>query len=140
VDHVFFLDPDADVLEKLVTGEKTMIVCPAPGRQAAIEAISPGDGLYFIQVDQPTLVRLRAVAKEVIQPPTLDKEDARQLLRLNQNALLLSPEQMLRWQNRTHLMLVALEHLEVVDPFQLHLDKTYEVDEWLSVADIQALR
>ncbi len=49
MDHVVYVDAKARELEKLLAGEKTMIVRGATGRKLPYGRVEPGDCLFFIE-------------------------------------------------------------------------------------------
>lgn len=140
MDHVVYLDRKAGELEKLVTGEKTMIVRGAAGRKLPYGRVNAGDVLYFIENSGDGLVRARAAVKNVILSDRLTPEESHRLLLAHQDKLQLTPAQTERWGGKRYLVLVEIENLEVVDPFRVDRSAYGNMDDWLPVEDIQSVR
>ena len=57
MDHVVFVDPKAEELEKLIAGTKTAILRGATGRKMPYGRVNPGDSLYLMRNNGEGLVR-----------------------------------------------------------------------------------
>ena len=85
MDHVVYVDTKANELEKLLTGEKTMIVRGATGRKLPYGRVQPGDRLYFIQNNADGMVRASALVDKVVNLEKLTEEQSGNLLETNQS-------------------------------------------------------
>ncbi|HZW04348.1 MAG TPA: hypothetical protein VFF68_10500 [Anaerolineaceae bacterium] len=140
MDHVVYLDRKAGELEKLLAGEKTMIVRGAAGRKLPYGRVNAGDELYFVENNGDGLVRARACVKDVVLSDRLEPDDSRRLLASHQDKLQLTPAQVERWGGKRYLVLVEIEELQVVDPFRIDRSAYGNMDDWLPVEDIQSVR
>lgn len=66
MDHVVYVDHNADELEKLVIGEKTIIIRGATGRKLPYGRVNMGDVLYFIKNNGEGVVQAMARVGRVI--------------------------------------------------------------------------
>lgn len=90
MDHVVYLDAQADELENLLAGEKTMIVRGAAGRKLPYGRVNHGDILYFLNNDGKGLVQARAKVCQILNSEPLTSEASQKLLANHQSALKLT--------------------------------------------------
>src|SRR5512135_2522317 len=103
MDHVVYVDTKARELEKLLAGEKTMIVRGATGRKLPYGRVEPGDCLFFMENNGEGLVCARATVNTVSNSEKLSEEQSIALLRRNRSKLKLTPEQTKRWSGKRYL-------------------------------------
>ena len=65
MDHVVYLDAKANEFEKLINGEKTMIIRGATGRKLPYGRVDKGDALYFINNNAEGEVKAKAIVDSV---------------------------------------------------------------------------
>jgi hypothetical protein len=140
VDHVVYLDAKARELEKLLAGEKTMIVRGATGRKLPYGRVEPGDCLFFIENNGEGLVRASATVNTVFNSDKLSEEQSAALLKGNQPGLKLSPEQTKRWSGKRYLVLIEVMQVRAIDPFAIDRSAYGNMDDWLLVENIENVR
>jgi hypothetical protein len=140
MDHVVYVDAKAFELEKLLTGEKTMIVRGAAGRKLPYGRVTPGDCLFFIENNGDGIVRASATANTVFNSDKLSEEQSAELLRTNQSKLRLTPGQTKRWSGKRYLVLIEVARVRAVDPFAIDRSAYGNMDDWLLVENIDNVR
>lgn len=137
MDHVVYVDAKARELEKLIAGEKTMIVRGATGRKLPHGRVHANDRLYFIQNKGDGMVRACAVVSEVFNSEKLTEEQSLGLLETNQSKLNLTPEQVERWAGKRFLVLIEVRDAQGIEPFTIDRSAYGNMDDWLPVGMIE---
>lgn len=137
MDHVVYVDTKARELEKLLAGEKSMIVRGATGRKLPYGRVQPGDRLYFIQNNADGIVRACAFVKEVFNSEKLTQEQSVNLLETNQGKLLLTPAQIKRWSGKRYIVLIELKEVQSIEPFAIDRSGYGNMDDWLLAEAIE---
>jgi hypothetical protein len=140
MDHVVYLDTAAAEMANLISGKKTMIVRGATGRKMPYGRVNPGDQLYFLNNDGEGWVRAAARVKGVLNSAALSGEEAVKLIVDHQDKLQLSAKQTQRWGGKRYLILIEVEQVETVAPFQVDKSNFGNMDDWLPVGDIAGVR
>ena len=140
MDHVVYTDAKARELEKLLSGEKTMIVRGATGRKLPYGRVQPGDCLFFIVNNGEGIVRASATVGNVFNSEKLTEEQSAALLRSSQSKLSLTPEQIKRWSGKRYLVLIEVARVRAVDPFAIDRSAYGNMDDWLLVNNIENVR
>lgn len=140
MDHIVYLDAKAKELQKLLAGEKTMIVRGAAGRKLPHGRVEPGDCLFFIENNGDGVVRASATVKHVFNSEKLSEEQSAALLKSSQSKLQLTPEQTKRWSGKRYLVLVEVKQVQAVDPFGIDRSAYGNMDDWLLVENIDNVR
>lgn len=137
MDHVVYVDTKARELEKLLTGEKTMIVRGGTGRKLPYGRVQPNDLLFFIQNKGDGMVRASGAVCEVLNSEKLTAERSAELLRANQAKLQLTPEQVKRWSGKRYLVLIEVASIQPLAPFSIDRSAYSNMDDWLPVEKIE---
>lgn len=140
MDHVVYLDSKAAELEKLISGEKTMIIRGAAGRKLPYGRVNQGDKLYFIINNGEGLVKAKATVSSVLNSEKLTKEDSISLIKENQNKLNLTEKQLSRWGGKRYLVLIEIEGFAVITPFEIDRSNYGNMDDWLPIEDINSVK
>ena len=140
MDHVVYVDTKARELEKLLAGEKTMIVRGATGRKLPYGRVQPNDRLFFIQNKDDGMVRADAVVREVLNSEKLTEEQSSGLLQANQSKLQLTPEQVKRWSGKRYLVLIEVANIQPLEPFAIDRSAYGNMDDWLPVEKIENVK
>jgi hypothetical protein len=137
MDHVVYVDTKARELEKLLAGEKTMIVRGATGRKLPYGRVQPNDRLFFILNTGDGMVRACALVSEVFNSEKLTEEQSANLLETNQSKLNLTPDQINRWAGKRYLVLIAVKDVQPIEPFAVDRSGYGNMDDWLPVEIIE---
>jgi len=140
MDHVVYLDAKEKELNKLVSGEKTMIIRGAAGRKLPHGRVYPGEALWFIENSGDGLVRCSATVKKVFNSEKLTGQESLDLILENQPKLSLTPNQIKRWGNKRYLVLIEVENLREITPFSIDRSSYSNMDDWLPVDNIESIK
>lgn len=140
MDHVVYLDTKARELEKLLAGEKSMIVRGAAGRKLPYGRVDTGDCLFFIQNNGDGMVRASGQVSSVFHSEKLTEDQCSQLLMMYQPKLALTPEQIERWAGKRYLVLVEVTNILAAGPFSIDRREYGNMDDWLIVEKIERVR
>jgi hypothetical protein len=137
MDHVVYVNARTKELEKLLGGQKTMIIRGAAGRKIPHGRVSEGDILYFIRNNAEGLIRARGIVSQVLSSEKLSWEESRRLVEENQDKLQLEPSEITRWAGKRFLVLVSVEEVEEVTPFSIDKTEFGNMDDWLPVGEVE---
>ena len=136
MDHVVYLDAKAKELDRLISGEKCMIIRGATGRKMPYGRVEAGDVLYFINNNAEGVVRAKASVTEVFNSEKMTKEESTQLVENNQTKLQLTPQQFKRWAGKRYIVLIEVGQFEEIAPFEIDKSDYGNMDDWLPVNQI----
>ena len=140
MDHVVYLDAKANELELLLSAKKTMIVRGAAGRKMPHGRVNQGDTLYFINNNAEGVIPAMAQVKSVINSEKMTEEESTQLIDRHQEKLQLTQKQIERWAGKRYLVLIEISNLKKVEPFRIDKSNCGNMDDWLSVGQIEKVR
>lgn len=121
------------VLDKILSGTKTMIVRGAAGRKIPHSRVFSGERLYFMEKGSARITAT-ALVKDVQNLVKLSDEEITKTLADNQNKLNLSDKQKVRWHKKC-LCLVEFENVEEIVP--LAFEHQGNMDDWLILEKIE---
>lgn len=121
------------VLDKILNGEKTMVVRGAAGRKIPHSRVFKNERLYFMEKGSSSIVAT-ALVKQVENYVKLTEEEITSTLESNQSKLALSEKQKERWHKKC-LCLVEFEQVEEITP--LAFDHQGNMDDWLILEKIE---
>jgi hypothetical protein len=131
--HLVYCDDKEKVLEKILAGEKTMVVRGAAGRKIPHSRVFKGETLYFMKKGTAK-ISASATVSNVQNYVKLTEEEIVKTLENNQDKLNLSEKQKIRWYKKC-LCLAEFEGLNEIDP--LDFDHQGNMDDWLIVEKIE---
>ena len=121
------------VLDKILAGDKTMVVRGAAGRKIPHSRVFEGEQLYFMEKGSG-LITATARVKQVQNHVKLTDQEITQVLEQNQGKLALSEKQKARWHKKC-LCLVEFEEVKEIAP--LPFDHQGNMDDWLIIERIE---
>lgn len=137
-DHLVYLDKAAKELEKLINGEKSMIIRGAAGRKSPWGGrVKTGDHLYFVETGGNLTVRYTTIVKQVIETDKMTEEESIQFVMNYQSQLHLSSDQIKRWAGKKFLCLIEVDRLDPIPPFVYRREAN--MDDWIITDDIKTL-
>jgi hypothetical protein len=136
MDHVVYLDAKAKEMDKLLSGEKTMIIRGATGRKMPYGRVNEQDVLYFINNNAEGLVKAKALVSLVLNSEKMTKEESIQLVEAHQEKLNLTPAQFKRWAGKRYLVLIEVSQFEELESFGIDKSEYGNMDDWLPVGEI----
>ena len=122
------------VLDKIMNGQKTMVVRGAAGRKIPHSRVFEGESLYFMEKGTAQ-ISAKATVKGVQNLVKLSDELIINTLEDNQAKLALTPKQQERWRKKC-LCLVEFCDVEVITP-PLAFDHQGNMDDWLIIEKIE---
>ncbi|MCR1955852.1 hypothetical protein NSA24_13710 [Clostridioides mangenotii] len=131
--HLVYCDDKENVLEKIIDGEKTMVIRGAAGRKIPHSRVFEGEKLYFMKKGTKK-ISASAIVSSVQNYVKLTEEEITKTLEGNQDKLNLSEKQKTRWHKKC-LCLVEFEDLEEISP--LDFDHQGNMDDWLIIEKIE---
>lgn len=132
--HLVYCDDKANVLEKILEGEKTMVVRGAAGRKIPHSRVSSSEILYFMKKGSKK-ISAKAVVTHVENYVKLRDTEIIDTLERNQDKLNLTDKQKERWHKKC-LILVEFANVEKIEP-GLDFDHQGNMDDWLMVEKIE---
>jgi hypothetical protein len=140
MDHVVYVDAKAKEMEKLLAGEKQMILRGAAGRKLPYGKVTPGDTLYLIRNNGEGSVQAFATVRSVVNSEKLTPEDSIHLIENYQDKLQFTAQQMKRWAGKRYLVLIEVDNVTAVEPFTIDRSQYGNMDDWLSVESIESVK
>lgn len=122
------------VLNKILSGQKTMVVRGAAGRKIPHSRVFAGESLYFMEKGTAQITA-GAVVKTVQNHVKLTGAEIETLLMENQSKLCLTDKQKERWHKKC-LCLVAFENVRAIEP-PLLFNHQGNMDDWLILEKIE---
>lgn len=122
------------VLDKILSGTKTMVVRGAAGRKIPHSRVFEGEMLYFMEKGT-ALIAAKAVVKSVQNYVKLTEEEIVKTFDVHQDKLNLTDKQRTRWHKKC-LCLVEFEQVEAIEP-ALAFDHQGNMDDWLIIEKIE---
>lgn len=140
MEHVVYLDAKEDELDKLLRGEKRMIIRGAAGRKLPHGRVQSGEVLWFIENKGDGLVRACATVKEVFNSDKLTVEESKKVILDYQSILCLTPNQIKRWGGKRYLVLIEVENIHEVNTFAIDRSSYGNMDDWLPTENINLIK
>ena len=140
MDHVVYVNHKAGELERLISGDKTIIIRGATGRKLPYGRVDSGDVLYFIRNNGEGLIRAKGVVSEVFNSEKMNTEESTNLIDLNIEGLQLSDKQYKKFAGKRYLVLVTMGLVSELEPFSIDRSDYGNMDDWLPVGDINTVK
>lgn len=131
--HLVYCDNKEKVLEKIMNGEKTMIIRGAAGRKIPHSRVFKDEVLYFMEKGSKKITA-KAKVSDVKNYIKLNEDEINEVLSNNQDKLALTLKQQIRWHKKC-LCLVEFDELEEIMP--LDFDHQGNMDDWLILEKIE---
>lgn len=120
------------VLDKILAGQKTMIVRGAAGRKIPHSRVFAEEELYFMEKGS-SKITVKAKVKHVDNYVKLSEEEITKVLEANQPKLNLTEKQKTRWHKKC---LCLIEFHEVKEITPLAFEHQGNMDDWLILEKI----
>lgn len=135
-----YVDAKSKEMEKLVSGEKTMIIRGAAGRKLPHGRVYAGDILYFINNNGEGEVKASGVVKSVFNSDKMSEEESIRLVEGYQEKLKLTDKEFKRWAGKRYVVLIEVEKVKDINPFGIDKSQYGNMDDWLPVGDINSVK
>lgn len=140
MDHVVYVDHSTKELDKLLNGEKCMIIRASMGRKTPYGRVKPGEILYFVNNNGDGLIRAAAVVKSVSNSDLLTPDESRKLLMNKRNELHLEVEQLNEYLTKKYMVLVEVKDVCRIMEFKIDKTAILNTDDWLPIENIELIR
>lgn len=132
--HLVYCDDKEKVLEKILSGEKTMVIRAAAGRKIPHSRVFEGEKLYFMKKGT-SKISAAAEVKSVQNFVKLTEEQIDEVLDKNADKLNLSDKQRLRLHKKC-ICLTEFQNVEEIIP-PLEFERQGNMDDWLILEKIE---
>lgn len=132
--HLVYCDDKEKVLEKILSGEKAMVIRAAAGRKIPHSRVFEGEKLYFMKKGT-SKISAAAEVKSVQNFVKLTEEQIDDVLDKNADKLNLSEKQRLRWHKKC-ICLTEFQNVEEIIP-PLEFERQGNMDDWLILEKIE---
>lgn len=132
--HLVYCDDKEKVLEKILNGEKTMVIRAAAGRKIPHSRVFEGEKLYFMKKGTAKISAMADV-KSVQNFVKLTEEQIDEVFSNNADKLNLSEKQAARWHKKC-ICLTEFHNVEKIDP-ALEFERQGNMDDWLILEKIE---
>jgi len=141
MNHVAYLDAEANEMEKLLKSQKTMIIRGATGRKVPYGKVEMNDILYLIKNNGEGEIKAVAEVTNVINSEKMDKEKSSEFVKKYQDKLQLTENQFKRWAGKRYLVLIEVKNVKEITPFQFNRDNfKNSMDDWLIFEKIEEIK
>lgn len=134
MEHLVYTDTKSKVFDKIMAGEKTLIVRGATGRKLPHSRVFVSETLYFIENNGSGEIKGTAIVKSVFNSEKMTAEESTEILEGKQDQLQLSAAQKKRWYGKKILCLIEIEQPKLIEP--MYLDRQKNMDDWLIIENI----
>lgn len=131
--HLVYCDNKTKELEKIINGEKTMVIRGAAGRKIPHSRVFKDEILYFMEKGTKKITA-KAVVTDVQNFVKLSDEEITKTIEDNNHKLLLTDKQKERWHKKC-LCLIEFAKVESITP--LEFDHQGNMDDWLIIEKIE---
>jgi len=140
MDHIVYLDSKSNELEKLLAGEKSMIIRGATGRKLPYGRVNKGDVLYFVNNNAEGMVKAKGIVESVLNSDKLSVEESISLVKENQSKLQLTEKQFQKSAGKRYVVLIRVSHTEEIQSFAIDKSNYSNMDDWLLVERIRNVK
>jgi hypothetical protein len=137
MDHIVYLEWRYRELENLLSGNKSMIIRGAAGREIPYGQVNEGDLLYFINNNGEGEIKARGVVSSVLNSEKLSVEKSFETIIRHQDKLQLPDKQFEKMAGKRFLILIELTDIELVKPMRIDKSAWPDADNWISVDKIE---
>jgi hypothetical protein len=132
MNHLIFLDAQADELGKILSGMKSMVMKELDPAQAEAHPINPGDSLYFLRNKDECALRVKATVVRVLSFTNSTEEDLSHTLKEQQPRLQLTEAQYNTWSVKKQVQLVEFACAHKVDVIYVAAHKISRRSDWMA--------
>jgi hypothetical protein len=138
-EHLVYLNSKAKELEKLLSGEKTMIIRGANGKKCPLGGRAKiNDIVYFVETGGNMMVTHKGIISSLVENYKMTPQESIEFIKKYDKKLNLSKEQYDRWSTKKCLAVYEIANVEEIKPFKYNRQKN--MDDWIITDDINKLR
>lgn len=131
--HLVYCDNKTKELNKILNGEKTMIIRGAAGRKIPHSRVFVDETLYFMEKGTKKITA-KALVSNILNYSKLEPNEINEVLDTHQNQLCLTDQQRERWFKKC-LCLIEFKDVETIE--SLEFDHQGNMDDWLIIGKIE---
>ncbi len=132
--HLVYCDDKEKVMEKILSGSKSMIVRGAAGRKIPHSRVFEDEFLYFMMKGS-TQISAKAKVVDVQNYVKLSEDEINDVFERNKNKLDLTINQRKRWHKKC-LCLTEFIVISIIEP-PLKFERQGNMDDWLIIEKIE---
>lgn len=121
-------------IDRIISGEKTMIIRSAAGRKIPHSRVFADETLYFMEKGS-LKISATATVTDVKNYVKLTEDEINQVFADNKNELALTEKQQTRWHKKC-ICLVAFDEVKSITP-ALDFEKQTNMDDWLIIEKVE---
>lgn len=138
-EHLVYLNKEGKELEKLLKGEKTMIIRGAAGKKSPLGGRARvGDITYFVETGGDLTITHKGMISKVVESEKMTTEESIEFIKQYEKELNLSKKQYERWAGKKYLAVFEISNLEEIEPFKYNREKN--MDDWIITDDINKIK
>ncbi len=138
-EHLVYLNKEGKELEKLLAGDKTMIIRGAAGRKSPLGGRAKVDDIaYFVETGGDMSVTHKGIISKVVESEKMTPEESIDFIKKHESELNLSKKQYERWAGKRYLAVYEISSLEEINPFLYNREKN--MDDWIITDDISKIK
>jgi hypothetical protein len=139
MDHIVFLDSGSSELDNLLEGKKSMILKGGNLINPSYGNVMQGDTLYLADSNKEGKIRAKGIVAYVYKSGKLSVEESYEIVIRNQDKLQLPDNQFYTVAGKQYLVLITIERIEAIEPFQIEKIDLDQSDDWFSVGNIDLI-
>lgn len=139
MDHVVYVSKVTKELDRLLSGDRTMLVRGSRGGRVPYRSVSEGDRLFFATGRGRNVVMAKAEVSSVFDSGRLSGIEPECLLAGYADRLQLSDIEMGKWSGKRFLTLIGIDGFSPVVPFTIAAHGSGEDDDWIVLDDIDEI-
>lgn len=121
-------------LDRILSGEKTMVLRSAAGRKIPHSRVFAGETLYFMEKGS-LMISAKAAVTDVRNFVKLPEDEIDRVFAYNEKALAFTDKQKERWHKKC-ICLVSFDNVATIAP-PLSFEKQTNMDDWLIVEKVE---
>ncbi len=138
MEHLAILNKKLNLLQKIISGEKTIESRWYVNRKAPYGCIKKGDVVYFKNSGEP--VTVKASVSDVLQFDNLNDAKILQILKEYGKWIGIDESHASSFKGKRDCILVFLENVKPVEPFDINKKGYGMMSAWISVDNIEKIK
>ena len=136
LDHIVYVDSSSKELQKLLSGEKTMMIRASMGKARPYGQVKAGDTLFLVNTGSPWKVKAMADVADTYYSDKMSEEESTELIENHRDELHLSKEEKSRYHGKRYVVLIGVTNVRSIVPFSIVEQIHGGLDDWLVIDSI----
>lgn len=138
-EHLVYLSSEAKELEKLLSGEKKMIIRGAAGKKCPLGGRAKvNDIVYFVETGGDLIVTHKGIISKAIESEKMTPDESQLFIEKYKNELSLSKKQYERLNGKKFLAVFEINDVVEISPFKYNRESN--MDDWIITDDINKIK